>query len=90
MPERRVGTVFAFPIIRRPTVMVEVADTGMICSDPIVTWKYDVKNLVHVGVDGNVGIEKYTGLVGGQLKSSELGPCILETARYEGGLPVLR
>ena len=89
MSERRVCALFAFPLLRCPTVMIKVADTGMVCSDPVVARKDDIKDFVHVTVDGNISVYKDACLVRGQLESSEFGPGILKSSGYEGRLPVL-
>ena len=89
MSERRVWAIFTFPILRCPTIMIKVADTRLVCSDPVITWEQDVKDLIHVVIDCDIGVEKDAGLVGSQLKSSELGPCVLKAGRYEGSLPVI-
>lgn len=88
MSERRVRAVFTFPFLRCPTIVIEITDTRMICSDPIISRKYEIKNLIHVLVDSDIGVDKDATFVGGQLESSELGPCVLETVGYEGSFPV--
>ena len=88
MSERGVGAIFTFPTLRCPAIVIKVADTRVICSDPILTGKCDIKDLIHILVDGDISVDEDAGLVGGQLEGSELGPRILESGRYEGSLPV--
>ena len=90
MTERRVRAVFTFPILRRPTIVIQIANTGVICSYPIISRKYDIEDVIHVLIDGDVGVEKDAGVIGGQLESSQFSPGILKTGRYEGSLPVIR
>ena len=89
MSERCVRAAFAFPIVRCPAVVIKIADTGVICSDPIISRQYNIEDLIHVLVYGDIGIHEDQGFVGGQLEGSEFGPSILESGCYEGGLPVL-
>lgn len=90
MFEGSVCAIFASPFLRCPTIVVKIADTSMICSNPISAWKFDIKYLVHVLVNGNIGVDKDAGLVGDQLESSELGPGVLKSGCDEGRFPVLR
>ena len=65
MLERCKGTIFWLPILGCPTIVVEVTDTSVVCGDPVITWKYNIKDVIHVLVNGDVGVEEDTGVVRG-------------------------
>ena len=89
MLERCVRAIFTIPLLRCPAILIKIADTSMIRGDPIIGRQCDVENLIHVLVNGDIGVDKDAGVIGGQLKSSELSPGILESGRYEGSFPVV-
>ena len=89
MSKRCVRAIFAFPVVRCPVIVIEIADTGVTCSDPITTRQYDIEDLIHVLVNGDISVNEDEGFVRGQLEGSEFGPGILESGRYEGSLPVV-
>lgn len=70
MSERCVWTIFTFPILRCPTVVIKIADTRVTCSDPIIAWQDDIEDVIHILIDGDIRVDKDTGFVGRQLKSS--------------------
>lgn len=70
MSERCVWAIFTFPILRCPMVVIKIADTTVIGSDPIITWQDDIEDVIHILIDDDIGVEKYTGFVAGQLESS--------------------
>ena len=80
--------VFTCPVVRCPAVVIKIADTRVNCSDPVISRQYNIEDVIHVLVYGDIGIEEDKGFVEGQLEGSELGPGILESGCYEGGLPV--
>ena len=68
--------------------MIEAADAGVTCSNPVIAGKACVEDPSHILVDGNICIKEDAGFVGGQLESTQLGSCIFGTRGYEGGLLV--
>ena len=70
MAERRVRAIFTFPLLRCPTIMIKIADTSVICSDPIISWKYDIEDIIHVLINGDIGVDKDASVVGDELESS--------------------
>ena len=89
MSERSVCAVFTFPVVGCPAIVVKIASTDVTGSNPIIGRQCNVEDLIHVLVNGDIGVEEDKGFVGGQLEGSELGPGILESGSYEGSLPVL-
>ncbi len=87
--KRGVCTILTNPILRCPSIMIKIADACMGRSDPFISRKCNIEDVVHVLIKGNVRVQEDARFVRGQLKSAEFGPSILETSRYEGRLLVV-
>ena len=79
MLQRRPGAILSSPIVVSPRIAIKVADAGMARGNPIIAGKSQIKDLIHIFVNGDVGIEKDANVVGGELESAEFGPCVFET-----------
>ena len=64
MSERCKGTVFWLPILGCPAIVVEITDTSLTCGDPVITRKYSIKDVIHVLIDGDIGVEEDAGVIG--------------------------
>ena len=54
--------------------MVEVADAGVVCGDPVAGGERGGEDGVHVAVDGHVGVEVADEVVGGEFEVAEFCP----------------
>lgn len=65
MLEGCVCAVFLRPVRGGPCVVIEVADAGVVGGDPVVGREVGFEDMVHVFVDGEIGVEEDAGGLGG-------------------------
>lgn len=57
MGDSSIGAILLGPVFRSPSVLVEVADTGVVGSYPVIGRQLLVEDVVHVLLQDHVGIE---------------------------------
>ncbi len=83
--QRRPRAILTFPVLRRPGVVIKIANASVVRRYPIMSRQLDIEDLVYIAVNRDISIEEHTSFVVGKLERAKLGPGVFEAGGNESG-----